>query len=202
MKIRRLQIESQQMARISVKAQLARLSIDAPIRGIKAVQQRRAQMTVNRENPSLEIDMVNLRNNIGLKSVRTLTQETASQSLAHARQAIKNIENNGDYVAQLPRTGNPIAQISRSKLVRSIPAPTPRGVSDPTVSVKSDPGSLSIDWSMQDLSITWDDFQTPTITIEPKPSIDVVLVQEPRLEFKVVEHSFPPESGRTIDKEG
>jgi hypothetical protein len=67
--------------------------------------------------------------------------------------------------------------------------------------MKSDPGSLSIDCSMHDISITWDDYQAPVITIEPKPSVDIVLVQEPHLAFRVVENTYPPESGRTIDKE-
>lgn len=201
MKIRRLQIESRQLARLSIEAQLARLSIDAPVRRIKDVQQQRAQMKINREGPSLEVDMQSLRNNIGLKSVATLARESASQAAAQIRQGIKNIENNGDYVAAMPHRGNPIGTISRSALLQVKQPPPPRGASDPTVSVKSNPGSLSIDWSVQDISITWDDYQAPIITIEPKPSVEVVLAQEPYLEFKVVEQSFPPETGRTIDEE-
>ncbi len=189
------------MARISVQAQLARLNIDVPMRRIKTVQKPRAQMTIDREKPSLEINMESLRNNIGLKSIRTLTREIAAQSFSQVRQAIKNIENNGDYAATLPQRGNPIAQIARNAIVSARPAPAPRGASDPTVSVTSNPGSLNIDWSMQDVSITWDDYQTPVITIEPKPSVDIVLEQEPHLAFKVVEHTYPPESGRTIDEE-
>lgn len=201
MRIRRLQIESSQMARISIQAQMARLSINAPLRRINSIQQQSAQMSVDKENPSLEVDAESLRNNIGLKSPATLTREAASQSVDQIKQTIKKIENNGDYVATLPRSGNPIPQIARNALLSPKPAAPPRGVSDPTVSIKSNPGSLSIDWSMQDLSITWDDYQTPVITIEPKPSVNVVLAQEPYIEFKVVEQAYPPESGRTIDKE-
>jgi hypothetical protein len=201
MKIRRLQIETHQMARISVKAQLARLNINAPMRRIKAVQQQRAQMTVKREDPSLKVNMESLRNNTGLKSLGTLRREFSSQALAQAKEGIKTIENNGDFIAAQPRQGNPIAQLARNAIVRAKPTPPPRGASDPTVSVTGNPGSLSIDWSVQDVSITWDDYQAPLITIEPKPSVDVVLVQEPQLTFRVVEHTFPPESGRTIDKE-
>lgn len=189
------------MARLSVEAQLAQLSINAPMRRIKAIQQQRAQMTVKREDPSLEIDMTSFRNNNGLKSVATLARESASQATAKVKQSIKNIENNGDRVAAQPRNGNPIAQIARSALVSiKQPAP-PRGASDPTVSVMSEPGSLNIDWSVQDMSITWDDYQNPVISIEPKPSVEILLAQKPTLEFKVVEQAFPPETGRTIDKE-
>ncbi len=188
------------MARLSIDAQLARISINAPTRRIKAVQQQRAQMTVDREFPSLEVDMQSLRNNIGLKSVGTLVRESAVKAAQHVKQAIKDIENNGDYIAALPRSGNPFAQISRSALVSVKQPPAPRGISDPTVSVKSNTGSLSIDWSMQDISIKWDDYQNPIITIETKPSVEFALAQEPHLEFRVVEQSFPPETGRTIDQ--
>lgn len=201
MKVRRLQIESQEMARISVQSQMARLSINVPIRRIKAVQQHHAQMTVSRKSPGMEIDMESLRNNTGLKSIETLTRELTARAFAQARQGIKNIENNGDYVAVQPRKGNPIAEISRMAMLRTKTASTSGKAADPTVSVKSDPGSLNINWSLQDVSITWDDYQTPTIKVEPKPSVNIVMSQEPRLEFKVVEHSFPPESGRTVDQQ-
>lgn len=200
MKVRRLQIESEQMARLSIETQMARLSINAPVRRIKAVQQQRVQMTVSREYPSLEVNMESLRNNIGLKSVGTLVQESAAQAVSQAQQGIKNIENNGDFVSALPRRGNPIADIARSTMLRTKQAAPSGRASDPTVSVKSNPGSLSIDWSLQDISISWDDYQSPIITVEPKPSVDVMLVQEPHLEFKVVEQSYPPETGRTIDE--
>jgi hypothetical protein len=201
MKTRRLQLESSQMARISIQAQLARLSINAPMRRIKAVQQQYAKMTVKREDPSLEVDMESLRNNIGLQNAGTLTREFVSQSKTQVRQAIKNFENNGDYVAALPRRGNPIAAIARTAMLRTKTVSTSGSAPDPTVRISSNPGSLSIDWSMQDLSITWDDYQTPIITFDPKHSVDVILVQEPRLEFRVVEQSYPPESGRRIDEE-
>lgn len=201
MKIRRLQLESRQMARIDIQAQLARLSINAPMRGIQTVQQQYAKMTVRRENPNLEIDMESLFNNIGLQRAGTLTREMRSQSYAQVRQAIKNIENNGDYVAALPSQGNPIAAIARTAMLRTKSVSTSGSAPDPTVHISSNPGSLSIDWSTQDLSITWDDYQAPIITFDPKHSVDVILVQKPHLEFKVIEQSFPPESGRRIDQE-
>lgn len=188
------------MARIRVEAQMARLSIDMQPRRMR-VDWQRAKMTVSRENPSLEIDMEDLRNNIGLKSIDTLTREMASQSYAQARQGIKDIENNGDYVAKLPHSGNPIAQIARNSMLEVRRMPAAGNVSDPTVPVKSHPGSLSIDWSVHDVSITWDDYQDPVITIDPKPAVNVTLAQEPHIAFKVVEYAYPPESGRTIDEE-
>ncbi len=103
-------------------------------------------------------------------------------------------------MAKLPRKGgNPAAEIARRNMLK-IRRPIQRGLISPTVPMKGDPGSLSIDWLIHDLVIKWDDYQSPVITLDPKPSVDVEMVQEPRLEFKVVEQSIPPEAGRTIDK--
>ncbi|NLA87640.1 MAG: hypothetical protein GX847_10270 [Clostridiales bacterium] len=200
MKIRRLQIESHQLARLSIQMQMAGLSIKTPIRRINTVQQQRARMEINREYPRMKVDMESLRNNTGLKDIWTMTKEIAAQSFAHARQAVRNIENNGDYVAKPHHKGNPIAEIARRVMLRTKVPSTPGKAVDPTVDVKSDPGSLSINWSLHDVLITWDDYQTPIITVEPKPSIDITLAQKPHIEFKIVEYTYPPESGRNVDE--
>lgn len=200
MQVRRLQLEAFQMARMSVKIQLARLSVEFKHRRIKEVRQPRAQMNVRRDYPSLEIDMQSVYDNIGLKSIETLMKESVAQAYSIARQATKTIENNGDMMAALPRKGgNPAAAIARRNMLRTR-RPIQRGVIDPTVRIKTNPGSLSIDWRIHDLVIKWDDYQLPVIILDPKPDVHVELAQKPRLEFKVVEQSIPPEAGRTIDR--
>jgi hypothetical protein len=202
MKVRRLQIEGDQMARLSIEIQLARLSVDFKHRRIKEIQQQSAQMKVSRQNPSLDVDMRNMRNNIGLKDVGTLAQENTARAINEIQQTVKTIENNGDFVASLPRKGgNPIASIARQGMLRIRQPSVQRGAIDPTVTVKGNPGSLNIDWSLQDITISWDDYQAPVITLDPKPSVNIQLAQEAHVEFKVVEQSIPSESGRTIDKE-
>jgi hypothetical protein len=202
MKVRRLQLDVDQMARLSIEIQMARLSIDYKHRKIKEVQQHSARMNVSRTNPSLDVDMQSLRNNIGLKNVEVLTQDNAAQAVSQAQQAVKTIENNGDYIAVLPKkNGNPIAAIARQTMLRTRQPAVPRGSSDPTVMIKGNPGTLTIDWSLHDITISWDDYQAPVITLDPKPSVDIELAQEARIEFRVVEMSIPPEAGRTFDKE-
>jgi hypothetical protein len=69
------------------------------------------------------------------------------------------------------------------------------------VKMKGDPGSLSINWSSHDLKIEWDDYQSPQITVEPKASVDIRVVQEPYIEISVAEKMIPPEKGVAIDAE-
>lgn len=200
MKVVRLEVESQQMARLHIESQRAGLSIDAPFRRIKSIQPPRAKMKVRREAPSMDIDMERFRNNVGLKSINTLTQELSRQASNKASQAIKEMDRYGDAMAQLPHNGNIIAQIARNSVLAPGKPLTGTGVAqDATVGMTGHPGSFSIDWSMQDMSIRWDENQAPVITLEPKPSVDIQLAQAPNIEFKVVEQRIPAPTGRTID---
>lgn len=202
MKVVRLEVVTNQLAKLSISSQLAGLSIDAPARRIKSIQPQRARMEVSRENPRIDIDMEQFRNNIGMKSIGTLTAELGRQAFGQARQAIVEMDRNGDAMAQLPHHGNVIAQIARNRMLTPSRPITGTGVAqDPTVGMTGHPGSLSVDWSMQDMSISWDENQAPVITLEPKPSVDIRLAQKPHIEFRVVEQMIPALAGRTIDEQ-
>lgn len=200
MKVVRLEIVSRQMARLSIESQRAGLSIEAPARRIRSIQPHSATMEVSLENPSIDVDMERFQNNVGLKSVPTLTRDISRQASNHADQAIKEMNRNGDAMARLPRNGNVIAQIAKNEVLAPVQPLTGSGVAqDATVEVTGHPGSVSIDWSMQDMSIIWDENQAPVIRLEPKPSVNIELAQAANIEFRVVEQMIPAESGRKID---
>lgn len=201
MKMRRLQIE-QQMAQIQIESQTARISIDTHIRRMR-VEQQPAKMTVDREKPGIELDMQAFKDNIGLKGVGTLVQESAARAQAQALQGIRETVQDGNYVATLPSHGNPIAQVARQKMLQPPASKMNSGaVPDGAIKMKGNPGEMNINWTKNDVTISWDQFQTPVITVEPKPPyVTVHLAQKPAVEFTVVEQTYPPESGRTFDKE-
>lgn len=200
MKVQRLQIE-QQRAQIRIDSQRATLNIQMPDRTM-TVEQRRAQMSVERESGEVVLDMENFRNHIGLKSIRTLTEESAARAQAQVEQSIKEFAADADFIGTLPASGNPISQVARSRMLESkAPEMNSGKVPDGTVGMEGKPGEFSIDWSKHDLKINWDAFQSPVITVEPKASVDVQIVQEPHIEFTVVEQTIPAETGTTVDAE-
>jgi hypothetical protein len=69
------------------------------------------------------------------------------------------------------------------------------------VSFGIDPGMLEIDWTDHEITIRWDEYQAPVIVIDPKPSVNIELEQEPSIEIKVVEYVYPPEQGATVNTE-
>jgi len=198
MKVQRLQI-TQQMAKIQVESQKASLSIEMPKRKMN-IETQPAQMSVERENPKVEFNMEGFRDNIGLKNYQTLNKESAIKAQANVKQYIKEINADADYIGALPSKGNAIAQVALDKiLANKMPEMNSGEVPDGAIKMEGDPGAIKINWSKDDLKISWDDFQMPVITVEPKASVNIQMIQKPSVEYSVVELEIPPESGGTID---
>lgn len=200
MRVRRIEIE-QQLAQIRVDSRMASLSVEMRRRGM-SVEQNNARMQVERSSPDIALDMREFRDNIGLKSVFTLTRESAARAQAQVSQSIKKFASNADFIGTLPQNGNPIAQVARRQMLEPTVFDSGRSrVPEGAVKMEGKPGNLRIDWSKHDLVINWDQFQTPVITVEPKASVEVELAREPILEFTVVEEYIPKETGQTLDTE-
>lgn len=200
MNVQRLQIE-QQMARIQIESQRAALRIEQGRRQMD-VSYEAAQMSVERHNGKIDIDLTPLENNTGRMDALTLQRSVASQSAAAAQQGIEGISSDGNYVAQLPGNGvSRIGELARQKIISKKAAPTPgRSPVPPTpVELTADPGDLSIDWTPHQVEIDWGQVQQPSFSVEPAPQVNVELVQEPSLQFSVVELTIPAEPGQTID---
>lgn len=200
MKVQRIEIE-QQLAQIRVDSQMASLSVEMRRRSM-SLEQGNARMQVERSAPDIALDMQEFRDNIGLKSVFTLTRESVAKAQAQVSQSIKKFASNADFIGTLPQSGNPIAQVARQQMLEPSVFDSGRSqVPEGAIKMEGKPGDLQIDWSKQDLVINWDQFQTPVITVEPKASVNVEIAREPILEFTVVEEYIPKETGQTLDTE-
>ena len=200
MKVKRIHVE-QQRAQLKIDSQMAALSIKMPVRRMK-IEQKPARMTVNKSPARVNIDMQDFRNKIGMKSIHTLIDESAARAVAQASESIKQITSDGDFVAAMPSSGNSIAELSRMKMLSvNEPSLYNGNIPDGTVKMQGTPGDIQIDWSSHEVVISWDEFQSPNITLEPKASVNVELAQRPSIEFSVVEQSIPKESGTILDTE-
>lgn len=198
MRVLRLQIE-QQMARIGVESQNARLKIDMKFRKMN-VERSQIRMTVDKEDGKVELDMKKFFDNIGLKSARTLTSEGVSAAKSKASAGIREIANNAKFMRALPYVGNRIGQLYRSKILEKYTPNFNIAVPDDDIKMHGDPGDIKINWYLNDIKITWDEMQLPTIKVEPKISIDIYMAQKPSIEYTVVEEYIPPEeTGATLD---
>lgn len=198
MKIHRVQIE-QQAAKIRVDSQMAALSIRTPKRTMQ-VEEQHAQMQTESRAPQVELDLEAFKANLGLQSVLDSTRENAARAQEQVEQSIREFAQQEDAVATLPSYGNSIARAARDKMLEDRTPDLCSGqVPDGAIPMKGDPGDVQIDWSKHELSINWDEYQRPVISVEPKPSVEIQLEQEPQISCTVVELSIPPETGREID---
>ncbi|MPM97961.1 hypothetical protein SDC9_145142 [bioreactor metagenome] len=165
------------------------------------VDQARAQMRVEQQAPEVELDMQAFRDTLGMKTMGTLNKQAAQRAKSTASQGIKDIAADANFVGTLPSEGNAIGKLARMRMMEVSTPQTGIGEgATGNVGMKGDPGKLQIDWDKHDLKITWNDYQTPVITVEPKPSVSVEMIQEPQVQITVVEMSIPPEVGVAMDQ--
>ncbi len=198
MKVQRLQIE-QQMAKISVESTMASLKIEIPKREM-IIQMPKAEMSLDMEKGTIDIDMSGFRRNAGFKSMHELISDSAARAKSQLELSRREDVADADYIGALPSSGNAIGQVARRKLLETdMPEMNTGKLPEQPVKIEGKPGKLSIDWEKSDLVIKWGKYEPPIITVEPKPSVRVELVQEPKVETTVVELEIPPETGRLID---
>ncbi len=198
MRVRRLQIE-QQMAKIAIESTMASLKIDIPKREM-IIQSRKAEMTLDREEGKIELDLSVQKANLGLMGVRDLTSARIAEAKSKLEQSRLEYSADGDAIATLPSRGNAIAAVAKKNMLKTRPPEMNSGrVPQPAVRVEGKPGKLDINWTKSDLVIKWGKYEPPVITVEPKASVEIELIQEPVVECRVVEMEIPPETGRMID---
>jgi hypothetical protein len=155
---------------------------------------------VTRQNPSIEAESESLRTNVSVENDAVPVVDAAGTA-SIVEPSSKGLRSGGDNIITLPRGANPVSKIAPRRSVSAAPLAVARCVTGQTAAIRGNPGSISINWSIQDVKIVWDDYQAPVIRLDPKPYVNVEMAQDARVEFKVVEQSIPPEAGRTIDEE-
>ena len=201
MKVDRLKIE-QQFAQIQINSTMAGLSIETHRRGMR-VEHQRARMSVERTPGSVKLDMKSYYRNIGLESAAEYTDNNVRQAYSDAQQGIQRIVSEGNQIGTLPGNGKQIAQVASNRMIQNTLTNNQSGGSVPAGAIKmeGDPGSLNINWQRYDMRISWDPFESPSITVEPKPSVRIEMLQEPKVEISVVEDYIELETGKNIDTE-
>lgn len=201
MKVQRIQIE-QEMARIQIESRRASLKVEQSERRSE-IKSQPAQMNVNRQKGSISIDMTALEQNTARMDPAALQQSFASQATAAAWDGVQELSSDGVFVAQQPNYGQSmIGKLARQKLIANEMPSTGRSPVPPVpVEITGDAGEFSIDWEPQVVEINWSELQAPTFSLEPRPSVEVNLVQEPSVTSTVVEMTIPAEPGHNIDIE-
>ena len=193
MRIQKLQIK-QKFARISIQSQMARLQIRTPIRRIKEVDVKRAQLIVQRKGPRVKIDPTVLLRNTARGTLQHLITTKAAEARGSLQKVIQNLNQKAKEMLVTTDRKDLIAQQAMDNMLKVREFKPLANIGENPVSFGIDPGMLEIDWT-DSRHHQVDEYQAPVIVIDPKPSVNIELEQEPSIEIKVVE-CLPPERGR------
>jgi hypothetical protein len=165
------------------------------------IQTEAAKMTVDRKNPTFQIDLQPYRDEVNLKQPDRLTADFGSQAHVASLDGIAEASRDGDFLASTEKPGNRVAQIARRKLqksaqrelnIKAIPSRRPK--------VTWDPGYVHIDWSGHRISIDWEGEYMPELTVDPPYSIEVFLRNKPYFRITVEEGENPYQAGQRVNQ--
>jgi len=200
--IQRITIE-QQLAEVGVRSTPAQMHIARPRMNMKITTES-PTMEIDRQNPSFRINRKKINNESGLKGPMELAKTYRDQGTSTAMKSTKEKGKEGDFIGDLTKPGNRIAQIAHSKAMASATRKKQANIGlmpKHSPEVVWDTGSMSINWSKHSIVIDWDGEYMPQVTIDPKYSIEVFLRTEPYFRILVEDIPSALTPGRYIDRE-
>jgi len=190
----------QQIAEIGIHNTPAQLRIIKP-RYQMSIKTEMPQMEIDRRAPTFKVNRRKINTESGLKPPAEFTKAFRDKGRVGAFRGMKTPGEEGDFLGDLRRPGDRVAQLARSKAMaratrqakldmKLMPQTAPE--------VVWDKGHMSINWSKHSIVIDWDGEYMPQVTIDPKHSIEVYLRTRPHFRLTVENPGNQP--GRYVDQ--
>jgi len=198
MAIHRLKID-QRFAEIGVRSTPARMNISTP-RPQMRIKTETPQMQIDRKYASFRINRRKINNESGLRSPLELAKVYRNKGKQGGMRAARNAVDDGNYLANSKVPGDKVPKLSKNKAMAALQKKEMNIGLMPQSSpeVTWDKGHLRINWSKHSVVIDWDGEYMPTLTIDPKHSVDVFLRTQPH--FRVMVEELPGTTGRYVDQ--
>ena len=191
----------QQMAAIGVEVTPAKIHISQQ-RPVMHISTETPQMSVERKDPSFKVNRKKINTESGLKPPDEILKDISVNSINTALEFTNTTAKEGEFLSDVTKRGNRIAQIARSKNLKKALetevniASVPKSVPE----VIWDPGYMRINWSNHSVTIEWDGEYMPEMTVDPPYSVEVFLRNKPYFRITVEEGTDPYEAGKRVDK--
>lgn len=196
--ISRLMIE-QQFAAIGIKTTNAQLHISTP-RPQMQIETVASEMTIDRKNPSFEVDWEQVRAESGLVQPVRLARQLGSKAYAKGMESIAKSSRDGDHLGSVERGGDRVVDLARQQVMDNPQTDINVGLmpkSSPNVTW--DPGYVNISWSRHKLIVEWDTEFMPEFVVDPPYSIEIFLRQQPSIKISLAEGDAPYDPGKVVD---
>ena len=196
---------------INIEQQLAEVGITRTPAQMH-IEQQRLQMKITTENPKMEIDRKNpsfkvnrkkINSESGLKSTPELSRDYRDRGRSGSLKGIRTAVEDGNFLGELRRPGDRVARLARNKTMSNLLKKKEMNIGlmpKSSPEVEWEKGHLSINWSKHSIVIDWDGDYMPTLTIDPKHSIEIYLRTKPYFRVIVEEAEDPNMPGRLVDK--
>jgi len=191
----------QQLAEIGINSTPAQMHIDR--RGLTMkIQTEAAQMEIERKNPSFKINRKKINSESGMKPTPELARDFRDKGRAGALRGARTAAQDGNFLGDLRRPGDRVGKLARNKKMSAILKKREYNIGlmpKTSPEVEWEKGQLNISWSRYSIKIDWEGEYMPTLTIDPRHSIEIYLRTAPYFRVLVSEGEDAAVSGRLVD---
>jgi len=192
----------QQLAELGLNITTAKMHLDMPRLKMKITTET-PQMHIDRKYPSFKVNRKKINSESGLKAPLEFSREYRDKGVSGAMKGTKTAGEDGDFIGDARIRGNRIAKLSRSKAMNSATRKMQYNIGlmpKSSPEFEWDKGYMRINWSKHSIVIDWDGEYLPTLTIDPKHSVEIYLRTEPYFRVRVEDMADPKSPGRLVDR--
>ena len=191
----------QQLAEIGINKTPAQMHIDMQRPKMK-IKTELPQMEIERKNPTFKVNRKKINSESGLKSTPELTRDYRDRGKSGALRGTRTAVQDGNFLGETRRPGDRVGKLARNKTMSAIMKKKninlglmPKSKSE----IVWDKGSMRINWSKHSIVIDFEGDYMPTVTLDPKHSIEVYLRTAPYFRVRVEEGADPSMPGNLVD---
>ena len=198
------------VSQITIEQQLAEIGINSTPAQMH-IEQQRLQMRIETELPKMEIDRKNptfklnrkkINSESGLKGTTELSRIFRDRGRAGALRGARIAKEDGNFLGELRNPGDRVGQLARNKTMSAILRKKEANIGLMPKSIPEvewERGYLKINWTKHSIIIDWEGDYMPSVTIDPKHSIEVYLRSTPYFRILVTEGEDTGMPGNLVD---
>ena len=193
----------QQIAEIGIRKTPAQMHIEQQRMQMR-IKTETPQMEIERKNPSFKVNRKKINSESGMKSTPELSKDFRDKGRVGALRGARTAKEDGNFLGNVKMPGDRVGKLARKKTMSAILKKKEGNIGLMPKSlpeIEWEKGQLTINWSRHSIDIDWEGDYMPTVTIDPKHSIEVYLRTAPYFRVLVTEGEDPERPGNMIDVE-
>jgi len=185
---------SQQFGALGINITPAKMHMSTHIRRMSELSIKTPEFkATGTEPPAFHFDFTKVMSDIGNKSPSRMARDYISKNRQRNLEIINQASKEGDFIGATELGGDRAIQSIKQKMaprakefdIGLLPSESPP-------EIDWDKPSLKLNWSGNGIKIEWDSNYMPTLTVNPKVSVEVYLRNKPKITISVEEYSTDP----------